>query len=154
MPGFKNIDEELARPLPRKSMDFEIEHARQAIANQELIDRELGKRSLKERVQRFLRGENNFANMGKKLAVEAERLKLAELLQERRATGKRAPRKRSLEDRLRKRAEMAELVRVSEIPIIGRVISKEDADEARQIVKTIDAITARENKSKKAQGVR
>jgi hypothetical protein len=54
------------------------------------MDEELGKRSLKEKLQRLIRGESNFANMGKLLAEERERLKLAKLLKERRLSGERA----------------------------------------------------------------
>ena len=70
--------------------------AKRQISEQKLIDEELGKRTLRGRLKRFLQGKSNLANVGKERAVLKERLKLAKELRSRRVERekKKAKRKR------------------------------------------------------------
>lgn len=64
-------------------------YTRKKAREQLLVEKELGKPSLKSRLKRWVRGDYNHTQMGKRQAEYKEQLKLAKLLAERKKDGTR-----------------------------------------------------------------
>jgi len=70
--------------------------AKRQRADDKVVREQLGTLTLGERLKRFARGESNFRNLPKKVAVQKERVKLAKALAKRRADKKKAAKRKGL----------------------------------------------------------